>query len=155
MKEMCQYCKKEPAEVKCTILINDQRMEINLCLDCARIAGMQEQIRLNRKVGRKDKPEFVAKTEVFCNKCKLSFLDFVKTGVLGCPGCYDVFDDKLVNILKGIHSSSFHRGRAPGKEKEVDIAQLKWRLSEAIQSEDFELAARLRDKIEQLEKDMN
>lgn len=154
MKGKCQNCKVNKSEIRCVLVIDGKPTEKYLCKECARKAGIEEQQKMNRKRTR----DFVVsgkKKDPVCKECKTSFSQFLKTGLLGCPKCYDSFGTSLRDILKGIHSVSYHRGRGPGDEKTMDIAQLKWKLSEAVQEEDFELAARLRDEIKMFEKGDN
>ena len=82
---------------------------------------------------------------------------------MGCGQCYSAFEDSLVPLIKRIHGSAGHFGKAPlkvskptkvtVKKKKVDrLEELKSRLQQAIKLEEFEEAARLRDKIRELEK---
>ncbi len=154
MKHKCQSCKNSEGEIKCVLVIGGERIEKYLCRECARKAGIEEQLKMNRKKAK----EFVItgqKKDTVCSSCTMSFSRFIETGLLGCPECYEAFGNALRDILKGIHSVSYHRGRGPGDEKTLDIAHLKWKLSEAIRSEDFELAARLRDEIKMFERGNN
>ena len=154
MNGKCQYCKANEAEIRCILVIDGKRTEKKLCGECARKAGIEEQQKMNRKNAK----EFVVsgkRKDPLCTNCKLNFSQFLKTGMLGCSDCYESFGTALRDILKGIHSVSYHRGRGPGSERTMDIAQLKWKLSEAIREEDYELAARLRDEIKLFEKGDN
>ena len=158
MEDKCQMCKKAPAEIKCTIIVRGEKLVRKLCADCARTAGLKEQMRLTGKRTRRTQQMQTSakKTDLVCSDCRSSFSRFVETGILGCPGCYDAFGQKLTEILKGLHSATYHKGRGPGaEERTLDIAQLKWKLSEAVSEEDFELAARLRDEIRQIEEETN
>ena len=88
----------------------------------------------------------------------MSYDDFRKFGRLGCSLCYEAFKPHLSNLLKKIHGANQHQGRAPikipkeEKQKIETLQELKGQLLEAIQREDFELAAELRDKIRGVEK---
>ncbi|RKZ31863.1 hypothetical protein DRQ36_00530 [bacterium] len=155
MEKKCQACKKNPAEVRCVIMVDGERVVRYLCVECARTAGFKEQSRMSRKKTRKLLELGFEKANPVCPECRLGFSQFLKTGLLGCPVCYSAFDKQLADILKGLHSTSFHRGRGPGKEREFDIAQLKWKLFGAVEAEDFEKAAELRDEIRRIEKDNN
>ena len=77
---------------------------------------------------------------------------------MGCGECYSSFRKYLSPLLKKIHGSTQHLGKSPYKveakpKKKVDLAELRQRLQSAIENEEFEEAARLRDKIRELEKD--
>ena len=91
-----------------------------------------------------------------CGACGLSYEDFKKIGRLGCSGCYDAFRKYLIPLLKRIHGSNKHYGKMPlGQARPVELKseleELKAKLQQAIQKEEFEEAARLRDTIKDLE----
>jgi protein arginine kinase activator len=92
-----------------------------------------------------------------CPKCGLTYEDFKKVGRLGCGECYTAFRDALLPLLKRIHGSNQHCGKSPKKAAKVvkaknELLELKDKLQKAIQREEFEEAAKLRDKIRELEK---
>jgi protein arginine kinase activator len=80
---------------------------------------------------------------------------------LGCSQCYETFKEGLIPLLKKIHGSTQHAGSSPKKKTKKKrkfsgkIQELKEQLDEAIKKEDFEEAARLRDKIKELKKGDN
>ncbi len=155
MNNICQLCKKNNAEIKCVIVVDGVRTEKRVCQECARKAGIVEQNKMNRKRTRDIITRTDSENELFCPGCKLTYSLFLKTGLLGCSQCYSTFSAALTDILKGIHSASYHKGRGLGEENTFDVAQLKWKLSEAVRQEDFESAARLRDEIKLIEKESN
>jgi len=115
--------------------------------------------------------------KVKCPNCGLTYPDFKRRGRLGCSECYAAFESKLTALLSRIHGSGRHVGRAPtGAPKAktpVDIPvrkappkipkpkpapsmsklqELQLKLRRAVEFEEFEKAAELRDKIRELEK---
>ena len=116
--------------------------------------------------------------KVKCASCGMSYSDFKRIGRFGCPGCYETFKRALYPLLKRIHGTTRHIGKEPKSappakmkpawpklkpkleqepepqaEIPVDrITELKARLQRAIEKEEFEQAAVLRDKIRILEK---
>jgi protein arginine kinase activator len=94
-----------------------------------------------------------------CPSCGFTYQDFKKVGRFGCGECYEAFKKQLDPLLKRIHGSNRHVGKVPltaGKAvKETTVLQsikeLKAQLEKAVQSEEFETAAKLRDKIRELE----
>jgi protein arginine kinase activator len=161
---LCDICKKNPATVHLTEIIDEQMNELHLCEDCARhkSAAMEQQFGLSDLLaGMADfeKPEKdEEKVIVKCPNCNLSYADFKKIGRLGCGGCYVVFRKYLAPLLKRIHGSNQHAGKAALKEKNIsrparkmaDLGDLKAELQKAIQNENFEEAARLRDQIKKI-----
>ena len=97
--------------------------------------------------------------EMRCQNCGLTFSDFRNTGLLGCGECYRHFKTGLDPLLKKVHGSITHTGKVPrrtgGKVRiRKEIQDLRNQLQQAIQKENYEQAADLRDKIRQLEKEL-
>lgn len=91
-----------------------------------------------------------------CPTCGLKFVEFRNSGRLGCPHDYEVFREELVPLLESIHGETKHTGKTPRrypqtKKNEQELTQLRHRLKQAVTREDYEEAARLRDRIRQLE----
>jgi len=78
--------------------------------------------------------------------------------VLGCPYDYEVFEKSLSSLIKKAHNGkTTHCGKVPSKtstdtKKQIELMKLRRDLEAAVQNEDYELAAELRDKINQREK---
>jgi protein arginine kinase activator len=91
-----------------------------------------------------------------CPNCGIKFVDFRNSGRLGCPNDYSSFREDLLPLLENIHGETRHCGKTPrrypqAKKTEAELTQLRNRLKQAVTREDYEEAARLRDKIRQLE----
>ena len=160
---LCDICNKKKATVHLTEIVDDQMSEMHLCEECAR----QKSVQMEQQFGLADllagladfgKP---AKEEthqtVKCPNCGMNYDEFRKFGRLGCSDCYDAFKMQLSTLLKKVHGASHHVGKSPAKISQSEKAkienfqELKAELQQAIQMEDFELAAEIRDKIRDLE----
>lgn len=91
-----------------------------------------------------------------CPVCKMSFQDFRSSGRLGCPNDYVVFREELMPLLENIHDETRHCGKSPRRaprdtKTQTSLIQLRNDLKKAITGEDYELAARLRDQIREIE----
>lgn len=91
-----------------------------------------------------------------CPHCGLSLAEFNKTGRLGCSECYHVFAEELHSLLRKIHGSDQHIGKVPATdpiqvEVRKEVLALRRRLKRAIEREEFEKAAELRDRIDEIE----
>ena len=91
-----------------------------------------------------------------CPECKTTLLDFRQKGRLGCPRCYEVFQDHLQDLLERIHGATEHIGRVPGLDPDTVTrmqkkSELERALDEAIREEAYESAARIRDELSALE----
>lgn len=91
-----------------------------------------------------------------CPDCGIKFVDFRNNHRLGCARDYDVFRTELMPLLENIHGETRHCGKTPRnypktKQAEAELTQLRQRLKRAVEREDYEEAARLRDQIRTLE----
>ncbi|QDU61349.1 UvrB/uvrC motif protein [Planctomycetes bacterium Pan216] len=87
-----------------------------------------------------------------CPDCGIKYMEFRKEGRLGCPYDYVIFRDGIVPLLDRVHRATHHTGKRPRRscesvESPNAIRGLRYRLKQAIHTEDFEEAARLRDEI--------
>ena len=164
---VCQNCGKNEANVKYTQIVNGVKKEMVLCEECAEKMGISN-FKVNMPIH-------------FSNFFDDLFDDnFIKTGLLGCADCYDMFEDKIDQVLKNMQGSIKHVGRKPlnieekmkntgenkanvnsqnskaEKDKKVsqvdELESLKRELNVAIQEERYEDAAKIRDKIKDIEK---
>jgi len=161
---LCQQCQKNPANVKITQVINGHKTEVYLCEECAKEAGQLNfsfpfdiNDLLTSMVGISESPSLPKQAVLQCSVCGMTFDQFNQGGKFGCATCYDAFRERLIPIFKRLHGGTRHTGKIPDRtgkkikeDKEVD--KLKALLNQSIQSEDYEKAAELRDKIRALEK---
>jgi protein arginine kinase activator len=98
-----------------------------------------------------------AEQQLACPNCGFTLAQFRKKGVLGCPYDYEFFEKSLLPLIEKAHDGkTTHCGKLPSKtpkntRDEIQLLNLRQRLEEAVGSEDYELAAELRDKIKQIE----
>ena len=161
---VCNVCGKNQATVHLTEIIDDQITELHLCEECAQKKGAQMESHFGLAdllAGLADLgdqfPATKKETKVKCARCGLTYEDFKKVGRLGCGECYEAFKKELSPLLKRIHGADRHIGKVSlrgGKTiKDTRTLQdLKVQLEKAIQMEEFEEAAKLRDKIRDFEK---
>ncbi len=94
-------------------------------------------------------------TEKKCPVCGTTFKEFAKSGMAGCPSCYDTFADELRPTIGKVHGHTSHIGKAPLRYKEkLDtkkrIAELESEQQNAVKNEDYERAAEIRDELKEL-----
>ena len=94
-----------------------------------------------------------------CNSCNTTWQGFQKNGLFGCQNCYSAFNERLKVLLRRIHGSNKHIGNRPSNYRivieESDLKKLKDELEIAIKKEKYEHAAELRDRIRDLEANLN
>lgn len=159
---LCDICHKNIATVHLTEIINDKVVEMHICQACAQTKANELNEHLNISGFLGGLADMVGglpqeRRSLRCPSCGLSYEEFKEKGRLGCEKCYETFRRFLLPLLKKIHSSIVHTGKSPvsldkktsGKPR---ITELHQRLKKAIQLEEYEEAARLRDQIKELEK---
>ena len=160
---LCELCKQTQATVHLTEIINEQMTELHLCEACANQKGAQVESHFGLSdllsgladFSKTQEPEEVSTKA--CPACGMTYDDFRKVGRLGCAECYPTFKRSLGSLLKRIHGSPIHIGKAPtrlikpSKVAKADLLDLKRKLERAIEDEAFEEAARFRDQIRRLE----
>lgn len=160
---LCDICGKNEATVHLTEIVNNEFTTLHLCEKCARekAAEMEEHFGLAELLGGLAdfgiQLEADEMTRLKCPNCGFTYMDFKKIGRLGCGDCYETFRKNLAPMLKRLHGSDQHFGKAPTKAQKVvrlrdDLQELKARLQRAVEREEFEEAAKLRDQIKELEK---
>lgn len=91
-----------------------------------------------------------------CPGCGVSLTVVARTGRVGCAHCYEHFTRALSPYIRRIHGPTVHTGAIPGSagpelRKKRRAAELKTELQRAIEAQDFERCAVLRDEIRELE----
>lgn len=82
--------------------------------------------------------------------CGMTLSKFRETGLLGCPQCYQTFRTALAPIIEGSQGGrSQHMGTRPAYDApaQSELDKLREALRAAIETEDYEQAAQLRDQI--------
>lgn len=159
MKEKCQRCSKQ-ATFHITDIDRGQVKEYHLCDEHARqhVAPSDDataEIATGTKSGKPAREPTPADKRA-CPYCQLSFQEFKNSGRLGCPHDYEVFRDDLMPLLENIHSHTRHEGKSPRRapkssQRQSDLIELRKQLKQAIEIEDYEAAAHLRDQIKAFE----
>lgn len=159
----CDLCGKSEATMKVSQLDKDGKVtEISICPECARQRGLTEVEKLKANAAeiitdlktRIDEGD----AQLICPSCGLSYAEFKKQGRLGCADCYVAFHDQLLPLIRRIHDAVQHVGRtASGGRKQaqvkMNVQKLREALSGAIQDEDYEKAAALRDQLKRTEEE--
>ncbi len=158
----CQRCSKE-ASVHLIETVDGHRRERHYCASCARKAGLSppdpppnqalEAIVDGLIVAHVG--ELVGElAEAACPVCGLKFMEFRTGGRLGCPNDYQAFGRGLVPLLRRAHGATRHVGKTPKhRPQRPSLLRLRAQLRDAVDCEDYELAARLRDQLRQKDAD--
>jgi protein arginine kinase activator len=162
----CQICNKNEATIHLTEITDGARSEMHICEHCAVEQGIavKSQMPINELLSNllsvqptDDEMFGSSEQELVCPHCGFTLEQFRKEAVLGCPYDYEVFEKPLRRLIEKAHNgNSTHCGKVPSKtstgtKKQIQLITLRQRLDAAVQSEDYELAAELRDKIKKYE----
>ena len=158
---LCCICKEKPATVHYTQITGDKTQKVDLCESCAKNKGANDPAGfafadLLLGLGASQEVEqAVGGADVKCPHCGFSQADFKKSGRLGCPECYQTFAEGLEGLLKTMHKGTRHVGKAPAalrqsREASDRLKLLQKKLAKAIEEENFEQAAILRDELKQI-----
>jgi len=163
----CQICNENDATIHLTEISDGKRYEMHVCERCAAEQGLavKSHIPINELLSnllavQPTDDEFAGSSEqrASCPHCNLTMAQFRKEGVLGCPYDYEVFEKSLLPLIERAHDGkTTHCGKLPSRvpkdtKKQSRLFNLRQKLEAAVQSEDYELAAKLRDKISKIEK---
>ena len=167
---LCQNCGKNEATTHVKRVINGDTNEIHLCAECAQHLGYGDifsgfGLNLDDFFGGflgDTMQKLSAPVEQRCPKCGNTFRDIANSGRMGCSDCYRTFYDKLLPSIQRIHGRIHHNGKqtdtsvdtSKNNDKsasEKELKALKEELSKAVENQEFEQAAVLRDKIKELE----
>lgn len=161
----CDLCDKAAVVHEVTIR-NGVKKEIHLCAEHAKASGIAipgyppvdevlTQFAIS-KAGKK-KQQRQRKQVLTCDACGLTFPEFRKRGVLGCPECYDAFEPQLGPMIeRAQNGGGSHAGKCPKRggasiDRQLQIQRLLREMEEAVAAEQYERAAALRDQLRDLE----
>jgi protein arginine kinase activator len=162
----CQICNKRDATIHLTEIADGVRTEMHICERCAaeQDIAVKSNIPINELLSNllavqptDEEISGASDQQLACPSCGFTLAQFRKEGVLGCPRDYEIFEDVLAPLIEKAHDGrTAHCGKVPLKtpvdtRKQLELLNLRQRLEAAVRSEDYELAAQLRDKIRQSE----
>lgn len=170
----CQICGKR-ASIYLTQIINGQATDLALCETCAREKGLFDPQSLTfaekffpeafkKKVDKLVKELISREGEdaqssqarqyngdmlTECPACHFKLEDFRRCGRLGCPDCYTVFAQEITAEQQADDEAT---STVSDTEESIAIrrSKLEQQLQAAINREDYETAASLRDELKKL-----
>ncbi|MFC1499054.1 UvrB/UvrC motif-containing protein [Verrucomicrobiota bacterium] len=153
----CEMCENKEAIVHLKQSSDGDIKELHLCGKCAQEKGLNihESIPLTdflfgMEVQQGSSSGGADKT---CFNCGMSRSQFREKSRLGCAVCYETFSSDLESMLEDMQKKDSHIGKIPAGEKAAaELSALQEALNRAVVSQDFEKAAMLRDRIEELKK---
>ena len=169
----CQKCGNKPADTHVKRVINGEFEEYDLCSDCAKSLGYSNIFEdfagdfaggFSSMLGSLFSNALPARSQATrCEVCGTAYADIAHSGMMGCANCYNIFAEQLMPNIRRVHGNTTHCGKNSAiakkaiqdvneeKTKENQIVELKSQLQQAIENQEFEKAAELRDKIREME----
>lgn len=157
---LCSICKENEATVHLTQIVGEKMHKVDLCEACSKQKGINNPTGFGLAdviLGLKNPSEEIEEPETdspapVCSSCGYTLADLKKTGRLGCPACFDVFEPTLADMLRPMHKGIQHKGKVPASlqaklQADQRLQTLESSLASAIEEERYEDAARLRDEI--------
>lgn len=162
----CQSCHERDAVVRLTQIVGDDVTTIHLCSRCAAERGIETETTLQQTpLGAflaamgKSGPDIAAAaaTGERCPGCGATLQDFRASGRLGCARCWLAFERPLRDLVRRVHGATRHTGAVYQGSEALTLSEpqrearsrmeLKDQLALAIEAEEFERAAELRDQL--------
>lgn len=157
----CQSCQTRSATVHYTDISEGGLKEFHLCEECYAVQKPQGTDMIGMIASALAAPTSRSPDEPMpqaCSQCGLTYATFRSRGRLGCPACYEAFRPALEPLLEKIHGGKAHMGKTPldpgtrDRGRDRLLISLRRKLQEAIQQENYELAASLRDEVHNAER---
>ena len=173
---LCEKCNKNPATVHYRYNDNGSITELHLCSECAQTEGIVSpkgtaSKGYTSKFGIGDDyfgslpfsslfsqgySKSQGLSQRVCPGCGLSENELRSGGKLGCAQCYDTFSDIVDVMLRKMHMSNEYKGKAPeGLGENMSLAgkieKLRAEMQTAVENQEYEQAAKIRDAIRRLE----
>jgi protein arginine kinase activator len=162
---MCAQCGEREAVVSVTHVEGDSVDHLQLCERCAAARGV-DAVSASQKHPLGDFLQAVHQQVSSgpdaagvgpCAFCGMTMQDFRTVQRWGCAHCYGHFERAIRELLRRVHGSSRHVGRGydqpPAEEMQRQslLGELRDKLRRAVEREDFEQAAELRDRLRVME----
>jgi protein arginine kinase activator len=167
MSQIMCSCGKKLATIHVTEIVDGEKKELHLCEDCAQkqkvlfstIESMGDLKEIfSGLVSGASQGENDSLKGLQCPECGITYEEFQKTTRFGCPNDYEVFREAVDPLLERIHGTTEHQGKAvaaPALARPADrLIELRAELRKAVAEEAYEHAARIRDQIYELKKDL-
>jgi protein arginine kinase activator len=159
----CEICGLKDAVIHIRQIQKDLVHELHVCEDCAQEKGLtrEEDSELpiaNLLSGLLEGKDVTGGTEAkeVCPTCGMKASEFRKQGKLGCKDCFVAFEKDVRAIVSQMAARPRHTGKLPRTlvvehAAEVRGEEIREELRQAVEREDYEQAARLRDRLREME----
>lgn len=153
---LCQNCKKRLATVNHVEVVNGKACALHLCDFCAnQMFGEFENQFANAVLSGLFGEEM--REEKVCPACGMTFSEYQRGGLLGCPSCYDVFKEELMPYIARIQGKTVHVGKGGGvhtaeQDLRLKLAALQESMENALTCGDFAEAEAINRRMQVIKK---
>jgi protein arginine kinase activator len=141
----------------------EEEIHLHLCEDCAdhkgiTSSGKSSELSVSHLLANVIEANGSAKkirSKKICPQCGLTLRELKSKTKVGCNECFSTFAAEIRSVIHESFGKVQHRGKYPKRVQSykrylLDIQDLKKKLQKAVRSEDYEKAAELRDRIQEL-----
>lgn len=150
----CAICKTNKAAYYIVDILHGNKTESYLCEPCLNKFDTSGFLKLFAlPIDQIGMLTGFSNNDIKCESCGMTLSKFVQTKRVGCAKDYDLFN--LGPLLESHHKASKHVGKVPANQVTQEtisnrVDHLNKSMAEAIKSEKYEEAARIRDEIKNL-----
>ena len=164
---ICQICGKHTASMLVRQIVNETTKELHLCRVCAKkynIYADDRDVAISLKaIFDELLPQLDAREKtsgsghpLVCPDCGMTLSRVKEEKILGCSRCFFYFRDTVLKLMQETSGEVFYAGNLPMQPEifsgaAVSLQHLEEELQKAVENEEYELAAYLRDKIKEQE----
>ncbi len=174
---LCDICHNNEATIHIKEIVGGEKKSLNLCSSCAaeheKTAGINfgsfnlaEMLFNLEKLSGAAAPAAAAAPQQpspVCPGCGWTLQKIRESGGrLGCPRCYETFAGPIREALENVHRGQMHLGKrldggAPDGTVQLraELARCRYELTELVKCENYEQAAKVRDRIREIEARLN
>lgn len=155
----CELCHQAQAETATQMTVGGEVRELYVCKDCATrrpeastpATEVRIEVLFDSAFPLPAPHDASKRTEDPCPTCGMTRREYRKRSRLGCATCYAHFSQELAPLLRDMHSGERHVGKVPRQALDsVARERLAAELTEAINHQQYEQAAILRDRLRAL-----
>lgn len=149
---ICQKCKMREATGYMEKTVGGVKTRVYVCPECFKQAQLEMFSSLDDFGLFSGLAGTTSNTRVKCSKCGTSLREISDTCFVGCPYCYSELSEQIKPIVRNIQSAAMHIGSNPNEDQGQgdELFMLDEQLKKAIETENFEQAAKLSERIKAL-----
>lgn len=165
---ICQKCHKNLATIRYAEVVNGRVSDRMICPSCYKAMEQGEtsgfEIAGQAPTPRRMRPSAATVDQMAvqksCRACGKDLEEVLESRMAGCSVCYDSFGEEIAPVLQETHYGTLHRGKAPHVDTDREALRNELRnkralLRSALNTENYEEAAQLRDVIRDLEENLS